>query len=205
MASSAPAAWAVPLPDADSAVAAILAVLELRYPGAAQHAERVAERALELTALVDPRLAATDGIGHAYLLHDVGKVGIPDAILLKPDALTQVELRVVRTHTTLGEELVRRLRFLPQVVRDVVGCHHERWDGNGYPRALAGPQIPLAARILSVVDSFDAMTNDRPYRGALPVDWAIAELKRCAGSQFDPVLVDAFLESRSDRSAPLAG
>jgi HD-GYP domain-containing protein (c-di-GMP phosphodiesterase class II) len=190
------AARAVPLPDADSAVAALLAVHELRYPGEAHHAERVAELAFELTTQLRPKLAATDGIGHAYLLHDVGKLGIPDEILLKPDVLTPVELRVVQTHTTLGEELVRRLRFLSPLVRDVVASHHERWDGSGYPRRLAGSQIPLAARILSVVDAFDAMIHDRPYRDALPLSWALAELRRCSGTQFDPVVVDAFLQLR---------
>jgi HD-GYP domain-containing protein (c-di-GMP phosphodiesterase class II) len=194
----------VPLPDADSAVAALLAVHELRYPGEAQHAERVAELAFELTAFLRPALAATDGIGHAYLLHDVGKLGIPDEILLKPDVLTPVELRVVQTHTTLGEELVRRLRFLSPLVRDVVAFHHERWDGSGYPRQLDGEQIPFAARILSVVDSFDAMTHDRPYRDALPTSWALAELKRCAGTQFDPEVVEAFLHLQKSASNPTA-
>jgi hypothetical protein len=162
------AAWAVPIPDADSAVAAMLAVMELRHPGASLHAERVAELALELTVAVDPLLAAAEGIGHAYLLHDVGKVGVPDEILVKPGVLTPVQLRVMRTHTTLGEELVRRIRFLPPLVREVVGCHHERWDGSGYPRRLVGHQIPLAARILAVADTYDAMTHDRPYRDAVP-------------------------------------
>lgn len=195
---------AVPLPDADSAVAALLAVHELRYPGEARHADRVAQLAFELTLMLRPALAAMDGIGHAYLLHDIGKLGIPDEILLKRDALTPVELRVVQTHTTLGEELIRRLRFLSPLVRDVVAYHHERWDGCGYPRQLAGEQIPLAARILSVVDSFDAMTHDRPYRDALPTNWALAELKRCAGTQFDPTIVEAFIQSQEGASAPKA-
>lgn len=194
----------VPLPDADSAVAAILAVHELRYPGEAHHADRVARVALELTAMIRPGLAATDGIGHAYLLHDVGNLGIPDEILVKPDVLTPVELRVVQTHTTLGEELVRRLRFLSPLVRDVVACHHERWDGHGYPRQIAADQIPLAARILAVVDAYDAMTHDRPYRDALPTNWALAELKRCAGTQFDPVIVEAFLQLQQAASTPAA-
>ena len=192
---SAPAAPAqLPTPDADAAVAGILAALELRQPGACRHAERVADQALHLTGVLDSGLAAMDGIGHAYLLHDIGKLGVPDAIILKPGRLTAHELRVMRTHTRLGEEMVRRLRFLSPIVRDVVGYHHERWDGNGYPHGLGGWAIPLAARILAVVDAFDAMTHDRPYRDALPLKWAVAELQRCAGSQFDPAVIDAFLE-----------
>jgi HD-GYP domain-containing protein (c-di-GMP phosphodiesterase class II) len=100
----------------------------------------------------------------------------------------------MRTHTLLGKEMVRRLRFLSTLVRDVVGCHHERWDGRGYPHGLGGWAIPLAARILAVVDAFDAMTHERPYRHALPTKWALAELRRCAGTQFDPEVVEAFLQ-----------
>jgi HD-GYP domain-containing protein (c-di-GMP phosphodiesterase class II) len=192
---SASAAWMPPLTEADAAVTGILAALELRQPGAARHAERVADAALELTGLVDPGLAASDGIGHAYLLHDIGKLGVPDAIILKPGRLTPGELRLMQTHTRLGEEMVRRLRFLSPLVRDVIGCHHERWDGRGYPHGLGGWAIPLAARVLAVVDAFDAMTHERPYRAALPTKWALAELKRCAGTQFDPIVVKTFLQT----------
>jgi putative nucleotidyltransferase with HDIG domain len=191
---SAPAASTPrPLADADAAVAGILAALELRQPGACEHAERVADTALALTRALNPRLAAQEGIGHAYLLHDIGKLGVPDAIILKPGRLTRSELQIMQTHTKLGEEMVRRLRFLSPLVREVVGCHHERWDGRGYPHGLGAWAIPLAARILAVVDAFDAMTHERPYRGAQPTSWALAELKRCAGAQFDPAVVEAFL------------
>jgi len=194
MTASAPAAWApLPPPDADAAVAGILAALELRQPGACRHAERVADLALNLTGVLDAALAAMDGIGHAYLLHDIGKLGVPDAIILKPGRLTANEFRVMRTHTLLGNEMVRRLRFLSPLVRDVVCCHHERWDCRGYPHGLGGWAIPLAARILAVVDAFDAMTHERPYRHALPMKRALAELRRCAGTQFDPEVVEAFL------------
>jgi len=147
-------------------------------------------------------LAARDGLGHAYLLHDIGKLGIPDAILLKPCALTPSETRVVRTHTRLGENLVRRLRFLSPLVREVVGCHHERWDGDGYPRKLGGANIPLAARIFSVVDTFDAMTHHRPYREAMSAEEAISEIERCCGTQFDPQVVAAFLPMVGARRRP---
>jgi HD-GYP domain-containing protein (c-di-GMP phosphodiesterase class II) len=179
--------------DADRAVAALLAALDLRHPGTCRHAERVTDLALNLTAISSPQLAALDGVGHAYLLHDIGKLGIPDAILLKPGPLTPGETRIVRTHPRLGEELVRRLRFLSPLVRDVVACHHEHWDGGGYPRKLAGAGIPLAARIFAVVDAFDAMTHARPYRAALPAEEAVDEIERCSGTQFDPQVVSAFL------------
>ena len=181
------------LGDGDRAVAALLAALELRHPGTCRHAERVADLALNLTSIASPELALQEGLGHAYLLHDIGKIGIPDAILLKPDRLTPDEMRVVRRHPRLGEDLVRRLRFLSPLVRDVVGCHHERWDGSGYPRQLAGPNIPLAARIFAVVDAFDAMTNLRPYREPVAAEDALAEVERCSGTQFDPSVVAAFL------------
>jgi cyclic di-GMP phosphodiesterase len=195
---SAPAALALPLAvGADRAVAALLAALELRHPGTCRHAERVADLALELTARVRPELATAEGLGHAYLLHDIGKIGLPDAILLKPERLTESEMEIVRTHPRLGAGLVRRLRFLSPLVHDVVACHHERWDGGGYPRQLAGPRIPLVARIFAVADAFEAMTHARPYRAAMPVEEALAELDRCAGTQFDPAVVSAF--------RPLAG
>jgi HD-GYP domain-containing protein (c-di-GMP phosphodiesterase class II) len=179
--------------ETDRAVAALLAALELRHPGTCRHAERVADLAINLTAIASPELALAEGLGHAYLLHDIGKIGIPDAILLKPGPLTESEMRVVRRHPRLGEELVRRLRFLSPFVLDVVGCHHERWDGHGYPRQLAGTDIPFAARVFAVADAFDAMTHRRPYRNARPARDAIAEIERCSGTQFDPAVVTAFL------------
>lgn len=194
----------LPPPDPASAVAALLAAHDLREPGMLEHVERVTQLALDLTSVVDSTLAACSGIHHAYALHDIGMLAIPDEILVKSDALTRTQLRLMQTHTTVGEQLVDRLRFLPAVVREVVGCHHERWDGSGYPRQLAGPKIPLAARIVAVVDAFDAMTHDRPYRDALPEPWALAELDRCAGTHFDPDLVEAFLSMEDGSPAPKA-
>jgi HD-GYP domain-containing protein (c-di-GMP phosphodiesterase class II) len=179
------------VPEIDRTAAALLAAFELRLPGACRHAERAAELALDLTGVVDPEFAARDGLGHAYLLHDIGKIGLPDWVLLKPGRLTPAEFRVMQTHTTLGAEMIRRLRLLSPLVRDVVLSHHERWDGRGYPHRLAGQAIPLPARIFAVADAFDAMTHASPHAEALPVKGALAELRRCSGSQFDPAVVDA--------------
>jgi PAS domain S-box-containing protein len=177
----------------DLTVEALAAALELRDDETCQHARRVTNLALELTAAIDPELAADPELRHAYLLHDIGKIGIPDAILLKPGRLDERELRTLQMHTTLGEHLLSYIPFLSEVVHDVVAYHHERWDGTGYPWGLQAEQIPLAARIFSVADAFDALTNHRPYRGAVSIGEALAELERCAGSQFDPAVVEAFV------------
>jgi PAS domain S-box-containing protein len=177
----------------DLTVEALAAALELRDDETCQHARRVSDLALELTAAIDPELAADPELRHAYLLHDIGKIGIPDAILLKPGRLDERELRTLQMHTTLGEHLLSYIPFLSEVVHDVVAYHHERWDGTGYPWGVCGEEIPLAARIFAVVDAFDALTNDRPYREAVSVGEALTEIERGAGSQFDPAVVEAFL------------
>ena len=125
------------------------------------------------------------------MLHDVGKFAIPDEILTKPGSLTEEEWVVMRTHPAEGADFVERIPFLAGAT-DVILCHHERYDGNGYPQGLAGETIPLPARIFSVVDAFDAMVSKRCYKAAQPASLAIAELKRCSGTQFDPTVVDAF-------------
>jgi len=177
----------------DLTVEALAAALELRDDESCRHARRVANLALELTAVVDCELAANPELPYAYLLHDIGKIGIPDRILLKPGELTARERQALQMHTTLGEHLISHIPFLSDVVHDVVAFHHERWDGKGYPWGLRREEIPLAARVFAVVDTFDAMTSNRPYRSALPLAAAIEELERCAGSQFDPGIVTAFL------------
>jgi putative nucleotidyltransferase with HDIG domain len=174
------------------AVNALLAALELRHGETERHARRVSELAMILTLALEPDLAAEPGVRAGYLLHDIGKLGVPDAILLKPGPLHELERRIVEHHPLLGEELTRSLD-LPERVHEVVGCHHERWDGHGYPRGLAGEGIPLPARIFSVVDAFDAMTHVRPYREPLSVAAALREIERCSGTQFDPFVTEAFL------------
>ena len=130
-----------------------------------------------------------------YLLHDIGKIGIPDRILLKPAALTREEMRIMQTHTVLGEHLISALPHLQGVAPEVIVHHYERWDGTGYPWGIAGDAIPLAARIFAVADAFDALTSDRPYRRAVSEEDALAEIRRHSGTQFDPAVVRALLEA----------
>ena len=182
-------------------VSALAAALELRDDQTGGHAERVTLLALRLAADVAPELAAEPELEYGFLLHDLGKIGIPDAILLKPGRLTSQEWEEMRYHPVLGERIVARVPYLNGLAREVVAAHHERWDGTGYPRRLAGTRIPLPARIFSVVDTFDAMTNDRPYRDALPVDAAVAEIEFGAGTQFDPAVVEVFVGVVADLRA----
>jgi two-component system cell cycle response regulator len=129
-------------------------------------------------------------VGLAGRLYDIGKIAVPDAILSKPGPLTDEESRVVRKHTVVGAMVISRIPAL-RALAPQVRAHHERWDGSGYPDGLAGEKIPLIARILAVADAYLAMTSDRPYRPAMPVDEALAEMDRESGRQFDPTIVDA--------------
>ena len=127
------------------------------------------------------------------LLHDVGKMGIPDGILLKQGALTDDEWMVMRMHPAFAYELLSPIRYLEQAL-DIPYCHHEKWDGTGYPRGLKGEQIPLTARIFAVVDVWDALTSDRPYRAAWPKAKVLQYIRELSGQQFDPNVVEAFLK-----------
>ncbi|HPC73001.1 MAG TPA: HD domain-containing phosphohydrolase, partial [Syntrophales bacterium] len=126
--------------------------------------------------------------------HDIGKIAIPDVILLKPAELTPAEYEVIKTHCRIGDDILAPI-LLFETERKIIRHHHERWDGKGYPDGLAGEQIPFFARLLAVADAFDAMTTDRPYRKAMTRKEAVAELKKNEGRQFDPQMVKPFVES----------
>jgi HD-GYP domain-containing protein (c-di-GMP phosphodiesterase class II) len=128
------------------------------------------------------------------LFHDVGKLAIPEAIINKPGPLTEEEYEEMKKHPELGVEIIQRVSFLLPAAKAILH-HQERWDGNGYPGGLEGERISIEGRILAVADAFDAMLTDRPYRKALTEDYAVGELERCASSQFDPNVVEAFLRA----------
>src|SRR5206468_10140998 len=130
-------------------------------------------------------------LAHGVLLHDIGKIGIPDGILLKPGPLTPSEWSIMRRHPEIGKRLLERIPFLHGAI-PIVYHHHERWDGTGYPLGLRGEVIPLGARIFAVADALDAMTFDRPYSRAISFDAARQEVHRCAGTHFDPAVVATF-------------
>jgi HD-GYP domain-containing protein (c-di-GMP phosphodiesterase class II) len=131
------------------------------------------------------------------LLHDIGKMGVPDGILLKPGPLTDEEWVKMKEHPTFAYELLSPIRYLQQAL-DIPYCHHEKWDGSGYPRGLKGTQIPLAARIFAVVDVWDALTSDRPYRPAWTKEKAREHILSSSGTHFDPQVVDVFMKKMPD-------
>jgi PAS domain S-box-containing protein len=173
---------------------------EYRDDDTARHTERVGAMAARLARSLSLPDHLVTLIGQAAPLHDVGKIAIPDQILLKPGMLTAEELDVMKQHTTIGARLLAGSSSeILQLGEQIALTHHERWDGNGYPAGLAGDQIPIAGRIVAVVDSFDAMTHDRPYRKASPTEAALSEIARCSATQFDPRVVEAFLKPRPAR------
>ena len=184
-------------------VRALAAAMELRDDQTQEHAIRVTELALELVRRVAPELVNEPELEYGFLLHDIGKIGVPDSVLLKPGPLDQRELKLMQRHVTLGQGILAEVPYLNGLASQIAAAHHERWDGSGYPNRLRGEQIPLPARIFSIVDAYDAITNDRPYRAALPVEYALAEIRRGAGTQFDPAIADAFvrliLETGADK------
>jgi response regulator RpfG family c-di-GMP phosphodiesterase len=171
---------------------ALGSALDSRDVGTEAHSRRVHGYALATAREYGVAESEIPDLEHGVLLHDIGKIGIPDAILLKAGPLTPEEWGTMRRHPEIGKRLIEGVPFLRGAV-PIVFSHHEKWDGSGYPRGLQGEEIPLGARIFSVVDAFDAMTFDRPYSRAIPFDAAYTEIKRCAGTHFDPAVVEAFL------------
>jgi response regulator RpfG family c-di-GMP phosphodiesterase len=173
-------------------VAALADALEAKDPGTGLHAQRVQHYALTLTEVVDRSLLDDPSLEYGFLLHDVGKIGIPDQVLNKPGPLTSDERALIELHPTIGAEILSGVAMLQGEGVDVVRSHHERWDGAGYPDGRAGEDIPLGARIFALADALDAMTSDRPYRSALDWDEAMDEILSQDGAQFDPQVVRAF-------------
>jgi putative two-component system response regulator len=168
---------------------------EYRDDDTSDHTERVAAMAAELARRLGLDAQSVAHLREAALLHDVGKIAIPDHILLNPGILSAEEQEVMRTHAVLGARLLRGTGSpVLQMASVIAASHHEWWDGGGYPVGLAGERIPLVARIVAVADVFDALTHDRPYKPVWPVERAVARIERGAGSQFDPRVVAAFLE-----------
>jgi ribonuclease P protein subunit RPR2 len=175
-------------------VAALAGALESKDTGTRAHSQRVQSYAVELASVCAPELLNDPSVEYGFLLHDVGKIGIPDKVLQKPAALSDAERRLIETHTVLGEQMLEGVTFMSGECLAIVRSHHERWDGGGYPDGLGGDEIPLGARVFAVADALDAITSDRPYRRQQPWAHAVDEIAAQSGKQFDPEVVDAFRE-----------
>lgn len=182
------------LESVQAVLAALANAVDAKDPSTEHHCSRLAEASLQLARLAGIEGELLEAVGYGAVLHDVGKIGVSEAIISKRGPLDEAELREMRRHPLVGAGIVQPLR-LGRLVGPIVRAHHERWDGSGYPDGLRGEDIPLGARVVSIVDAYDAMTNDRPYRKRMSVDQARAELLHQAGRQFDPHLTLAFLES----------
>jgi putative nucleotidyltransferase with HDIG domain len=175
----------------DTTVAALHAALNLKDNETAGHCTRVSQNCMTMGAMLTLSDFECKNLKWGAYLHDIGKIGIPEHILLKEGALEMEERRTMENHPLMGYTMIRNIEFL-QFATDVVLSHHERFDGTGYPHGLKDYQIPLNARIFAIMDTLDAMTSDRPYRAALPASTAVTELREKSGSQFDPEIVEAF-------------
>jgi putative nucleotidyltransferase with HDIG domain len=182
------------------ALEALLVTLNTRNPDAFEHTKRVADTAVLLATamrLPEPMLATVE---RAALLHDIGKVAMPDSLIHKPGALTEEEVAVIRTHPQIGRDILHAVPFL-RPAAEIVMASHEWYNGRGYPNGLQGEEIPIGARIVAVADAWDALTRSRVYRDPVSAEAAVAELVRCAGRQFDPDVVQAWLRL-NDCQAP---
>jgi len=171
---------------------ALGAAIDLRDSETAGHSRRVAMYSTKIAKELDVAEHELKTIIRGAWLHDIGKLATPDAILLKPGALTQEEWRIMQRHAEIGYDLVKRIPFLAQAA-EIILSHHERWDGSGYPRGLKARDIPLGARVFAVADTVDAMTSDRPYRSALSFEETEEEIRRGSGSRYDSQVANVFL------------
>ena len=178
----------------------IASALDAKDPYTHGHSLRVTMYSLILAKSLNLDDTTLEEIETAGLLHDIGKIGIPQKILCKPDKLTDEEYELMKSHPARAEKMLMGIKKLT-VVSNWLRCHHERWDGKGYPYGLKGEEIPISGRIIALADTYDAMTSTRSYRKALDHEVAIEEIKRCAGTQFDPVLADLFVKCSDEIKA----
>ena len=176
-------------------------MIENALPGG--HSTRVTAYTIAIAKTMGLPVDQIRVIARGAFLHDIGKMAITDAILLKPGKLDDKEIGIVREHCFHGYKMVRRIPNLDGVVAEIVYAHHEKFDGTGYPRGLKGEEIPLGSRIVALANTLDTMTSDQPYRLRLPLFAAIEEIERCSGSQFDPEIVSVFLSMPEDIWATL--
>ncbi|GAB1432501.1 hypothetical protein MASR2M29_11260 [Spirochaetota bacterium] len=182
-----------------SVITMLARVAEFRDTDTGMHTFRIGQSSVMVGRLLGMGEKECEQLFYASLLHDIGKIGIPDSILLKPGRLDHDENKIMKTHTRIGAEILERQGHeIFDTARLVALYHHERWDGKGYPEGLAGEDIPLVGRICSIVDVFDALISRRPYKEAWPLDEAIAEIKRNSGRHFDPKVAQAFLHVVND-------
>ncbi|MEX0682620.1 MAG: HD domain-containing phosphohydrolase [Dehalococcoidia bacterium] len=186
------------LESTERVIFTLAAAVEAKDPTTGEHLQHMSQYAVALGGSLGLGQHDLLLLRYGAILHDIGKVGVSEAILCKPGPLDDREWAEMHQHPVVGEQICSQLRFA-NVVGPIIRHHHERWDGRGYIDGLAGEDIPLLARIVSVVDAFDAMTSDRPYRAALPVSEALSRLRAGAGEQWDPGIVDVFVQS-TDRT-----
>ncbi len=172
----------------------LVASIQVRDSYTEEHSYRVMDKVITMAKHMGRSNEEVESVRIAGMLHDIGKIAIPDRILLKPDRLTEYEYKVIQSHPGIGESILKSVMLLDRE-REIILHHHERYDGKGYPHGLSGDKIPLLSRLLAIADSFDAMTSNRPYRKSMSVDRAIQELKKNSGKQFDGTLVECFLQS----------
>jgi len=170
--------------------------LDLRDKETEGHSQRVTEVTVRLARLFGLNETELAQVRWGALLHDIGKMGVPDGILLKPGSLTDEEWVAMKKHPVFAYEMLSPIRYL-RLALDIPYCHHEKWDGTGYPRGLKGGVIPLSARIFAVVDVWDALCSDRPYRPSWPEEKVVEHIRALSGTHFDPQVVDVFMRSLS--------
>jgi putative nucleotidyltransferase with HDIG domain/PAS domain S-box-containing protein len=174
-------------------VVAFSEIIDAKSPWTKGHSIGVADHAVAIAKQMGLKEKDIETLKIASLLHDIGKIGTYDVILDKPDKLTDDELVLIKKHPAKGAEILKTLKGFENIT-PIVRSHHEKFDGTGYPDGLKGDEIPFLARIVCVADSFDSMTSDRPYRAPRPMEYAVQELKQCAGTHFDPEIIEAFLQ-----------